>query len=351
MLVGVDLESTARAKGPRMSPKKPLTIENAADKYGIERKQLPPPSARLTTPTKSNRARQQAMDSVRSRKSGGAQSARSPDPGSPNTPKTPGTGGSRSARSASSSRYSPSGHRLSVSGGFTPSPSRLRSSGYSPRVSAHSVTLSPTGRFHPTVDGRRQVRAADMHGDIDYFAPHGAPDNDRKLKEASWITSQAFIESLRSYPTVAYAPAWHERGEPAAYDGNTHGPGGPSVDHVESALRRRLSIAPVDGEWMPDQLPKTWCKPAPSKPPGGSAHAIWPLKRSASAGPMRASRQMSPAVSPSRRAGGRSARTPSPTKSAATSGLFEKVWSGFGGGASEPVPAALSPPSRGLFSR
>ena len=41
---------------------------------------------------------------------------------------------------------------------------------------------------------------ADMHVNIDYMAPHGAPDNDRKMKEASWLTGQAFIESLRYYP-------------------------------------------------------------------------------------------------------------------------------------------------------
>ena len=39
-----------------------------------------------------------------------------------------------------------------------------------------------------------------MNGDIDFYAPHGAPDNDRKMKEASWLCSQAFIESLRVYP-------------------------------------------------------------------------------------------------------------------------------------------------------
>ena len=39
-----------------------------------------------------------------------------------------------------------------------------------------------------------------MHVNIDYMAPNGAPDNDRKMKEASWLTGQAFIESLRYYP-------------------------------------------------------------------------------------------------------------------------------------------------------
>ena len=41
---------------------------------------------------------------------------------------------------------------------------------------------------------------ADMHVNIDYMAPNGAPDNDRKMKESSWLTGQAFIESLRYYP-------------------------------------------------------------------------------------------------------------------------------------------------------
>ena len=29
---------------------------------------------------------------------------------------------------------------------------------------------------------------------------YGAPDNDRKMKESSWISSQAWFESLRYYP-------------------------------------------------------------------------------------------------------------------------------------------------------
>ena len=36
----------------------------------------------------------------------------------------------------------------------------------------------------------RSLPQADMHVNIDYMAPNGAPDNDRKMKEASWLTGQ-----------------------------------------------------------------------------------------------------------------------------------------------------------------
>ena len=61
---------------------------------------------------------------------------------------------------------------------------------------------------------------ADMHVNIDYMAPHGAPDNDRKMKEASWLTGQAFIESLRYYPKGT--TALENNDCEATYSGCTH---------------------------------------------------------------------------------------------------------------------------------
>ena len=66
-------------------------------------------------------------------------------------------------------------------------------------------TTSPTGRGHPNRDRRNDVRKADLHADIDYFATqrdshsggastdpsYVAPNNDLKMKEASWLASQA----------------------------------------------------------------------------------------------------------------------------------------------------------------
>ena len=54
------------------------------------------------------------------------------------------------------------------------------------------------------------------------MAPHGAPDNDRKMKEASWLTSQAFIESLRDYPDPAHARVIEMPGEAIAFTGSAH---------------------------------------------------------------------------------------------------------------------------------
>ena len=66
-----------------------------------------------------------------------------------------------------------------------------------------AATGSPTGRFHPDASRRVELRGADPHTNIDYFACRAdkygrvAPDNDRNMKEASFLASQAYIESLR----------------------------------------------------------------------------------------------------------------------------------------------------------
>ena len=79
---------------------------------------------------------------------------------------------------------------------------------------------SPTGRYHPDPTRRLELRKADMHVNIDYMAPNGAPDNDRKMKEASWLTGQAFIESLRYYPKGTTAMENHDC--ESTYSGCTH---------------------------------------------------------------------------------------------------------------------------------
>ena len=129
---------------------------------------------------------------------------------------------------------------------------------YVGRLSAHEKTHSPSGRFHPDPLRRLEIRSADISANIDYYAPHGAPDNDRKMKEASWLCSQAFIETLRVYPDPFESRPIRMPGETVAFDGNTQSARRPHQEHVETAMRRRLSIAPVDGDWMPDQVPVNW---------------------------------------------------------------------------------------------
>ena len=97
-----------------------------------------------------------------------------------------------------------------------------------------------------------------MHTDIDYYAPNGAPDNDRKMKEQSWLCSQAFIESLRVYPDPHVTRPIALPGESVAFSGNTQSARRPHTEHVETAMRRRLSIAPADANWLPEQLPQKW---------------------------------------------------------------------------------------------
>ena len=66
------------------------------------------------------------------------------------------------------------------------------------------LTSSPSCRGHPNPERRSDLRGADMFSNINYMATtrtdglastgdpvFNAPDNDRKMKEASWLSSQA----------------------------------------------------------------------------------------------------------------------------------------------------------------
>ena len=76
-------------------------------------------------------------------------------------------------------------------------------------------TASPSGRMHPNPTRRAELRKADMHYNIDYYGGHGAPDNDRLVKEASWLSTQSWFESLRCVVTAdvvsPFAPRWTAR--------------------------------------------------------------------------------------------------------------------------------------------
>ena len=98
-------------------------------------------------------------------------------------------------------------------------------------------------------------------------APNGAPDNDRKAKESSWLVSQAFIEGLRYYPTGQTAIDSNDC--EATYSGNTHSKRVMAFEHMETDLRSRLDIATADTEWRDDQLPREW---VPEKRPSMVRH-------------------------------------------------------------------------------
>ena len=117
------------------------------------------------------------------------------------------------------------------------------------------VTGSPTGRMHPNPERRSELRQTDMFTNINYFSPGGAPDNDRKMKEASWMSSQAWFESLRYYPRGAEAAANDDC--EATFSGNTHGAVVPS-EHLENDVRNRVGVACADPAWSAYQLPEPW---------------------------------------------------------------------------------------------
>lgn len=131
-----------------------------------------------------------------------------------------------------------------------------------------SSTSSPTGRFHPDRVRRLNLRGADPHCNIDYYAPNGAPDNDRKMKEASFLSGQAFNESLRYYPRGESCNvdrdelAWTER---ETHDSEPTYSGRPttratvhSTESIESDVRMRLGIAAPEPDWRPTQLHTPW---------------------------------------------------------------------------------------------
>ena len=113
-------------------------------------------------------------------------------------------------------------------------------------------TSSPSGRMHPNPTRRAELRKADMFNNIDYYGGHGAPDNDRLVKEASWLSTQSWFESLRYYPQGEDADD-----DEAAYSGLTHGMAAPT-EHLETDVRTRLGIAKADADWVPDQLQMQW---------------------------------------------------------------------------------------------
>jgi len=113
-------------------------------------------------------------------------------------------------------------------------------------------TASPSGRMHPNPTRRAELRKADMHYNIDYYGGHGAPDNDRLVKEASWLSTQSWFESLRYYPKGEDADD-----DETCYSGLTHGMSIPS-EHLETDVRTRLGIAKAGEEWGPDQLQMQW---------------------------------------------------------------------------------------------
>ena len=149
----------------------------------------------------------------------------------------------KSSARVSSAKTPKSGNR--TPGYMTPKSSRRGAMSSRGAVSSRSSMLtnrtsSPTGRYHPDPERRLDVRKADILANIDYLAPNGAPDNDRKAKESSWLVSQAFIEGLRYYPSGQQSLDSNDC--EATYSGNTHHKKSGVFENLETDLRTRLDI-------------------------------------------------------------------------------------------------------------
>jgi len=155
------------------------------------------------------------------------------------------------------------------------------------------TSSSPNGRGHPDPQRRREIRQYDVTANIDYHAPRGAPDNDRRMKEATFLPCQAYAESLRVYPEpgasggtvaaesqarsqarsqasgrplppssfAALARARHGAPPPGAnhYSGSTLSMRTtPSSEPIESNVRLRLGLASPELEWRENQLHGVW---------------------------------------------------------------------------------------------
>ena len=114
----------------------------------------------------------------------------------------------------------------------------------------------------------QDVRKADLHNSINYYATsrvadmvastgdpvYEAPDNDRKMNTAQYVSSQAWFESLRHYPKGVNAID-----DEVTYSGLTWHGAAPG-EHLETDVRARMGIAGMQ-RIRPPALPyKNICK-------------------------------------------------------------------------------------------
>ena len=149
-----------------------------------------------------------------------------------------------------------------------------------------AATSSPSGRLHPDRERRAELRQADPWSDVSFYAssrerlsrsaadatsvvqayrggPSGGPNPDdlqqpsaRLPHSQSWISNQAWLESLRYYPG-ALESARGEEELTGSFSGNTHG----AKDipyHAEAGVRTRAGLAVPDPAWRPDQVHLDW---------------------------------------------------------------------------------------------
>ena len=102
---------------------------------------------------------------------------------------------------------------------------------------------------------RKDMRSADMISNIDFVsARQGQRESICKVKESSWVPSQAWFEQLRYYPTREQELRHGD--SRITYSGNTHGRN--TGEHMEFDVRTRLGIGDADREWTGDQLQHSW---------------------------------------------------------------------------------------------
>jgi hypothetical protein len=194
-----------------------------------------------------------------------ASSHRSPGP---NSPPPAGPGGSTTDRTFSKRVGKSSGKAAADSDAFN-------------SCISSPVTSSPSGRQHSNVERRKDIREADMVSNIDFIvAKPGATRNVNNTKEASWVPSQAWFESLRYYPTAEEAMRHDESSH--TYSGLTHA--SERSMHLETNVRTRLGLAPADPDWTPSQLPLVWAPNVGQRL--GSPHR-WSAPRSRDGSPSR----------------------------------------------------------------
>ena len=204
-------KSARKAMPPEHSPMRThRELQNALSEVQSQPFKLPPSSPQTTSPTSYSCA----------------------------TTRSTGTPSSRLAHARSSS---PGSHR------------------HQPLISQERVTDSPTGRMSGTLERRKDIRGADMVSNIDFVVGKaGSIGNTCTVKEASWVPSQAWFESLRYYPSSDEALVNDDT--PGTFSGNTHGLVIP--EHLETDVRTRLGIGTADPHWTDSQLQLVWAPPA-----------------------------------------------------------------------------------------
>jgi len=142
-----------------------------------------------------------------------------------------------------------------LKGAAQPTTTRSMVSTFS-RSSQHYST-SPSGRGHSDPKRRAELHQNTPLFNYSFNAPKGAPEK-LKEKESSWLTSQAFFDSLRHYPGGAMETCHQPPCNDPRFSGNTHASRWEPGEHLDTGTRARVGMNAARDGWESAQLHRVW---------------------------------------------------------------------------------------------